>query len=151
MLPSRHLFYLAVYLPFETNHAESQYTFHFLSRDLRDVCVMPVHFRGSAEVVVIDPYILSWDSTTLNIFVPVKSGSFVGNSSKSVATFSKAAACITIHERQGGDSTNMQEHATTSTIWSLEGHISLTKDNLHSLKMCYTPHAVDISIDFSKI
>lgn len=53
--------------------------------------------------------------------------------------------------RQGDDSTNMQEHATTSTIWCLAGPISLIKDHLHSFRMRYKTHAVDVSIDFSKI
>lgn len=116
------------------------------------MCVMPMHFCGSVGVVVNDPYILIWDSTAWNISVPVKSESFVGNSSKSTfTTFSKLAACITIHERQGGDSTSVQEHPTTSTIWSLTGATSLTKDYLHFLRICYTTHAGNISIDFSKI
>lgn len=84
MLPIRHLFYLPVCLSFETNHSERQYTFHFLSRDLR-VCVMPLHFCGSAGVVVNDPCVLNWDNTALNIFVPVNSGSFAGTSTKSMA------------------------------------------------------------------
>lgn len=50
MLPSRHLFYLAVCLSFETNHVEHQYTFYFFGRDLRVVCAMPVHFCASTEV-----------------------------------------------------------------------------------------------------